>query len=74
MRKKMCGNMRRLGSCGKVMRMSKTVKRLAWYTGKVVEMGAVHALDRTERHRRRAERLRRYKMAMNERLRETIPR
>lgn len=49
--------------------MRKAEKRIVWYTRKVAELGAVHPIRRTDKDRRRGERLLRYKLAMNEWLR-----
>lgn len=53
----------------RVMAMRKAEKRIVWYTRKVAELGAVHPIRRTDKDRRRGERLLRYKLAMNEWLR-----
>lgn len=54
--------------------MDKNCKRIAWYTRKVAELGAVHWTKRTNKHDRRAVRLMLYKKALNETLNEALRR
>lgn len=49
--------------------MDKNCKRIAWYTRKVAELGAVHPVRRTNKHDRRSVKLIWYKSALNEILR-----
>jgi hypothetical protein len=46
--------------------MSKNVKRIHFYTGKIAQLGKVHPTIRKEQWYRRADRLKKYKAAMHE--------
>jgi hypothetical protein len=44
-------------------------KRITYYTRKVAELSAIQPLRREAKHKRRSDRLYRYKLALNARLR-----
>ena len=45
-------------------------RRIAYYTRKVAELSAVHPAKRTDKHRRRGDRLLQYKAELNRRIKE----